>query len=227
MSWTLQDLENQMANELDQSATAPTAGGADWNLRLNALNRALFDWSESYDWRALLKVHNGVVSTASANASYVLPSDFRKLDGFPTITYDGVNTEQFTPIDTTKNHQYTDTDQYVNILGNPRDSQILYIHARSLVSGASVQFTYYAYPASLASTTNVTECPDPTFLVQRALYYVYKAKEDGRFPEAKTESDKILARLLENENTLGQAHRDNRVPNWNQSRYGFKIGRDG
>lgn len=226
MSWTLQDLQNQMANELDQSASAPTAGGSDWSVRLNALNRALFDWSESYDWRTLLKVHNGLVSTASANASYALPSDFRKLDGFPLITWDGSNSDQFTPIDATKNRQYTNTDKYVNILGNPRDGQVMYIHASQLVSGASVQFTYWKSPTSLASASNVAECPDPSYLVQRALYYVYKAKEDGRFPDAEVQSQRILARMLENENTLGQAHADNRIPNWNQSRYGYRIGRD-
>ena len=227
MSWSLQELQNQIASEMDQSATAPTAGGTDWSIRLNALNRALFDWGESYDWRALLKVHNGVISTASANASYALPSDFRKLDGFPLITWDGVNTDQFTPVDATKNTQYIDTDKYVNILGNDRDGKVLYIHTSTLASGASIQFTYWKSPQSLASATNLTECPDPTFLVQRSLYYLYKGREDGRFPEAKVESDRILARMIENENTLGQAHSDNRVHNWNETRYSFKIGRDG
>lgn len=226
MAWSLQELQNQIASEIDQSATAPTAGGTDWNIRLNALNRSNFDWSEAYDWRALLKIHNGLVSTASANASYALPSDFKKLDGFPLITWDGSNTDQFTPIDATKNQQYLDTDKYVNILGNDKDNKVLYIHSNQLVSGASIQFTYWATPASLASATNLTECPDPTFLIQRSLYYIYKGREDGRFPEAKVESEKILARMIENENTLGQAHSDNRVHNWNETRFGFRVGRD-
>lgn len=226
MSWTLQDLQNQIANEMDQSATAPTAGGTDWNIRLNTLNRSLRDWAEAYDWRALLKVHNGLVSTSQGNASYVLPSDFRKLDGFPRIVWDGSNAVNFTPIDTTKNSQYLDTDKYVNILGNDADTKVLYIHGGTLVSGASVQFTYWKSPISLASAINVTECPDPTYLVQRSLYYLYKGREDGRFPEAKVEADKILARMIENENTLGQAHSDNQVHNWNTTRYGFRIGKD-
>lgn len=227
MAWSLLDLQNQIASEIDQSATAPTQGGTDWNIRLNALNRSLKDWAESYDWRALLKVHNGLVSTSAGNASYALPSNFRKLDGFPLITWDGTNTEEFTPIDATKNSQYLDTDKYVNILGNDRDNKVLYVHGGTLASGASVQFTYWATPASLASATNLTECPDPTYLVQRSLYYLYKGREDGRFPEAKVEADRILARMIENENTLGQAHSDNSVHNYNTTRFGFKIGRDG
>lgn len=226
MSLSLLDLQTLIASEIDQSDTAATEGDTDWNIRLNFLNRALFDWAESYDWTVLKKVHNGIVSTSTGNASYALPVGFRKLDGFPRITWDGRNTDEFTPIDPTRNTEYLDTDNFVNILGNDRDGRTMYIHSKGLSSGASVQFTYWASPVSLASATNLTECPDPTFLVQRALYYVYKGREDGRFPEAKVESEKILARMIENENTLGQAHSDNRVHNWNETRYGFKIGRD-
>lgn len=226
MSWTVLDLQTQMASEIDQSATAPTQGGTDWNIRLNAFNRALIDWAEACDWGVLKKVFNGIISTSTGNASLALPNDFRKLDGFPKITWDGTNTEEFTPIDVTKNSQYLDTDKFVNILGNNRDSNIMYIHGGTLASGASVEFTYWKSPQSLASATNLVDCPDPTYLLQRGLYYIYKGREDGRFPEAKVESEKILARMLENENTLGQAHSDNRIHNWNETRYGFKIGRD-
>jgi len=220
MTLSLLDLQNQIASEIDQSATAPTQGGTDWNIRMNALNRALFDWAETYDWTVLKKVHNGLISTASANASYALPANFRKLDGFPVVAG-----EMYTPVNPTNNYRYLDTDKFVNILGNDRDNKVLYIHPNNLSSGASVQFTYWASPISLASATNLTECPDPTFLIQRALYYLYKGREDGRFPEAGVASDKILARMIEGENTLGQAHSDNQIHNYNQAN-GFRIGRD-
>lgn len=221
MSYSLLDLQNLIANEVDQSDTAPTEGDTDWNIRTSFLNRSLLDWSESYDWGVLKKVFNGVISTASANASIAMPSGFRKLDGFPII--DG---SEYTPVDPTRNSNYLSTDKIANIIGNDRDTRTLFIPMGGLSSGASVQFTYWASPVSLASATNLTECPDPTFLVQRALYYLYKGREDGRFPEAKVESEKILARMIENENTLGQAHSDNRVHNWNETRYGFRVGRD-
>lgn len=224
MALSLLDLQNQIASEMDQSPTAPTQGGTDWNIRLVALNRALFDWGEAYDWRALHKVFNGIISTSTGNASLALPASFRKLDSAPLITWDGSNTVAFTPIDPSRNHLYLDTDKYVNELGNDKENKVLYIHS-PLVSGASVQFIYWASPVSLASATNLTECPDPTYLVQRGLYYLYKGREDGRFPEAKVEADRILARMIENENTLGRGHSDNKVHNYNQD-LRFRIGRD-
>lgn len=227
MSWTLNDLQAQIAIELDQSATPATEGGTDWNIRTTALNRALFDWAESGEWRALLKVHNGLVSTSSANASYALPSNFKKLDGFPRIVADGTTAYDFPAVSPSDNRRYTDTDKFVNVLGNDKDNKVMFIHGSTLPSGASVQFTYWASPVSLASASNVTEIPDPTFLVQRALYYLYKGREDGRFPEAKVESDRILARMIENENTLGISSVNRSVQVGKQSFPNFRVGQDG
>lgn len=224
MSWSVLDIQTQIAIEIDQSSTAPTQGGTDWNIRLTAINRANLDWPNAYDWRVLHKPFNGIISTSTGNASLALPGTFKKLDSKPLITWDGSNTAEFPIIDISRNSLYLDSDKYVNELGNDRDGRTLYIHS-TLVSGASIQFNFWASPVSLASATDITECPDPTYLVQRSLYYLYKGREDGRFPEAKVESEKILARMIENENTLGVGHDDNRVHNYNQDR-GFRIGRD-
>ena len=62
--YTLQDAQEQIASEMDQSATAPTAGGTDWNIRKNALNRALIDYENSSDWDNLKVVYNSKVTAA-------------------------------------------------------------------------------------------------------------------------------------------------------------------
>ncbi len=218
---TVSDIQTAIANEIDQDDSAPTQGNTDWNIRLNLINRANIDWGESYTWTALKKVFNGLVSTSSANASYALPSDFRKLDGFPRISINGVDYD-FPAVDPSKNYQYVDTDKYVNVFPN-----VLYIHSDTLSSGASIQFTYYSSPASLVSAGNTIECPDPTYITQRVLYYMYKGREDGRFPEAKVEADRILARMIENENTLGRAYVDRNIQVGTEKNRSFRIGRDG
>lgn len=220
MAWTLTDIQTQIAAELDGSATIASTS-ADWANRLVAINRSLIDWAETTDWNALLKVHNGQISTATGNASYALPTDFRKLDSTVRIAGD-----EYPIVHASKTTQYVDSDKYAVDLGNDRDGHVLYIHAPTLASGASVQFSYYASPASMATTTDVVACPDPTFILQRSLYYIYKSREDGRFPEAKAESDKILARMLENEVALGRGYVERNVPNWMNERHSFRIGRD-
>jgi hypothetical protein len=226
MDWSVLDVQNQIAGEIDQSATAPSQGGTDWNIRLNAMNRSLIDWSNSNDWDSLKKIHNGIVSTSTGNASYALPGDFKKLDGFPKITWDGTTTNEFPVIDPSKNSIYLDSDKFVNIFNNSRDTKVMYIHTDALVSGASVHFSYYKSPQSLASAANLIECDDPTYVVQRSLYYIYKGREDARFPEAKVEADRIMARMIENENSRGIAYQDRSIPNQMEDKYSFRVGRD-
>lgn len=218
------DGQIQIASEMDQSPTAPTQGGTDWNIRLNAMNRALIDWENSNDWDSLKVVFNGKVTTAGF-ATLGLPANFKKLDGFPGIVWDGSTFNQFQVVDPSTNGQYLDSDKYVNVFDNAKDGKALYIHASTLASGASVQFTYYKSPQSLASATDVIEVPDPTYVVQRALYLIYKGREDGRFPEAKVEADKILARMIENEASRGLAYKDRSIPNQLEQR-SFRLGRD-
>ncbi len=210
-----------MAVELDRSTSSPAVTTSDWLTRQAVLDRANRDWAESYDWKDLLKVHNGNISTSSANASYVLPADFKKLDGNLRV---GGLTSPLLVVNPTDNGRYVDSDNFVNVIGNENTGRVMYLHTSALASGTSIQFTYFSQVTSLATTTSVSPCPDPTFLVQRALYYFYKATEDARFPEAKAESDKILARMIESENSLGKAYVDRtlQVP----SAGGFRIGRD-
>ena len=224
MSYTLQDAQEQIASEMDQSPTAPTAGGTDWNIRKNALNRALIDWQNSNEWDSLKIVYNSKVTVAGF-ATLGLPGNFNKIDGYPGIVWDGSTFNQFQVIDPSTNGLYTDSDKFVNIFNNASDGKRMYIHASTLASGASVQFTYYKSPQSLASAVDIIECDDPTYVIQRALYYIYKGREDGRFPEAKSEADKILARMMENEAARGIAYKDRSIPNQLENR-GFRIGRD-
>ena len=223
MTWTLQDCQEMIASEMDQSPTAPTAGGTDWEIRKNALNRSLIDWENSNDWDSLKVVYNSKVTVAGF-ATLGLPANFKKLDGFPGIVWDGSTFDRFQVIDPSTNGNYTDSDRYINVFDNASDGKAMYIHAVTLASGASVQFTYYKSPQSLASATDVIEVPDPTFVLQRALYYIYKGREDGRFPEAKVEADRILARMMENEASRGLAYKDRSIPVPNEN---FRIGRDG
>lgn len=226
MSWTVDTIQQQIASELDQSDSAPTAGGTDWTIRLNTINRALRDYAQSYDWDALKVIENGNISTSTGNASYAMPSGFRKIDSYARIMSDGKTTYDHPIVDPSENLLYSDTDRYVNILGNESDGYTMYIHSGTLSSGASVQFTYWRWPATLSTTTDVAMIPDASYLVQRSLYYLYKGREDGRFPEAKVEADRILARMVENENVRGWGEKGRRVQVGQHPYRNWRIGRD-
>src|SRR3990167_6593111 len=186
--WTLNDIQTQIASEIDGNATI-NSSGADWGNRLGPINRALFDWSETYDWSQLHKVYDGLISTSTGNASVALRDDFRRSDGIPFV-----GGEKYIIENPNRNHLYVDTDRVANILGDDANGYTMVLRGPTLASWASVQFTYFASPMSLSSIGQRTECPDPTYLVQKSLYYIYKSRNSGKFPEAKAEADRILAR---------------------------------
>ena len=181
------------------------------------------EWAETYDWQSLYKEYNTMTSNPSGNATIALPADFRKLSGYPKITADGTNTEEYTQIDPQKASMMA-SDAYYSYLLHDAGQSYLIVSPGSLVSGASIFISYWKSPASLVSPVNIVDCPNPDYLVQQTIAYVWESREDSRFPQAKAEADKILARLLEHENTQGYAY-DNKILTLEEKSYNFRIGK--
>lgn len=220
MSIDVTELQKRINSIISQDADAPTAGGDDWNLNLMYLNMSQNEWAEAYGWPTLYKEVNTMTSQATGNVTLSLPSDYRKLDGFLKIN-EGTDFE-YPLIDPTSRSQYAATDKYCYLLGYPGNYSLVINPMPG--SGASILYSYWASPASLASPTNVSLCPDPAYLVQRSIAYLWESRDDGRFPQAKAESEKILSRMLEFEVTKGHSY-DNTIKT-EEFKSGFRIGRN-
>lgn len=222
MAVDLSELQKRINSILNEDPTEPTQGGSDWNLYLKYLNMAQQEWQESYEWPTLFKEVNTLTSQATGNVTLSLPSDFRKLDGYPKICDESV-TAEYPQIDPQKKSRFDSTQKYVYILGYPGSYSLIINPMPG--SGASIFYSYWATANSLVSPTDVSYCPDPNYLVYRTTAFLWEARDDGRFTQAKGESDKILARMLENEVTKGHSY-DDRVMTREESRSSFVIGRD-
>jgi hypothetical protein len=226
MSLTVSDIQKRIAALVDQEDGAPTAGGDDWNLRLSYINMAQREWAESANWNCLYREYNSITSHAStANATIAMPIDFRMLAGFPKIVPDGVNTYEYSEIRPQEKDQYLDTDRYCYVLGNGSAYNLI-INPATLSSGASIFVPYLSTPSALASPTDVSPITNPDYLVKRSIAMLWEAREDERFPQAKTEADKVLARMLEINNSFFDQASYGQVKNIEQTRYKFRIGRD-
>jgi len=224
MAHTLDDLQSRVASVIDKDEDTSNITSADYSLRTSYLNLAQREWSETYDWQSLYRESNSVISTSTGNASVALPTDFRKLASFPRIAYDGATSYNFQEIRPQDKYQYASTDKYIMILGDDNVGKTMFINATTLSSGASVYIPYYASVSSLVSPADVAMCPNPDYLVQRALAYIYEAEADPRFPQAKVQSDKILRNLLEHEQVPGEAQ-DNKVQTVDRKDFSFRWGK--
>lgn len=215
---SLDNIQSKVAAVLDQNEDTSDISTADYSLRREYINMAQHEWAETYDWRSLYRESALRVSTSTGNASVALPADFRKLAEAPKITYDGTNTEYFPEIRPQEKRMYDSTDRFIYVLGDQNTGHVMFVNAQTLSSGASIQLAYYRSPASLVSPANIAMCPNPEYMVQRVLAYVWESQSDPRFQQAKFEADKILKQMLEYEQVYGEGYND-RV--WTTERKNF------
>lgn len=223
---TLDGIQSRVASIVDQNEDTSDLSSAVYSLRRTYANMAEREWAETYDWQSLYRESHSIISTSTGNASVALPTDFRKLAAMPRITFDGATTESFPEIRPQERGMYDPVSaRYVEILGDQSTGYIMYVNSSVLTSGASVMVPYYRSPASLVSPSNVAMCPNPEYLVQRTLAYVYESKRDSRFSSTKAEADKILQRMLEFEQVKGEAYNDRIQTTERKNFYGFRWGK--
>lgn len=230
MSITVDNIQSQVAGVVDQDQDTSNISTTDYDLRLSYLNRRERMWSELGKWQCLYKEFHSCTSLDSGNASVALPTDFRFIASFPKITYDGVNTEEFPVIRGQEEGQRLSTDKYVKILGNSNNGYCMVVNPGTssgfMVSGASIFVPYFLTPSSHVSPADVVYCPNPDYLVQGVIADIWEAREDARFQQAKVEANRILQNMLEFEMTPSEASADNRVRTVEETKYGFRLGRD-
>src|SRR4030042_4631424 len=99
------------------------------------------------------------------------------------------------------------------------------INPASLVSGASIFYSYWSTPADLSGASETSPVPDPNYLVCSAAAKLMALDEDRRAADYQGEADKILGGMLRNEVVKGEAY-DNRTKTIEETTYGFRLGRD-
>lgn len=218
MTNSVDEIQGKIAGILDQDPVSSNIDTNDYALRLSYMNLALREWAEAYDWQALYKEFNGIISTSTGNASVMIPSDFRKLASYPQITYDGANTYPFPETRPQEAAQYSSTDKRIEILGN-NQGYVMRVYGTDLTSGASVKIPYYASVGSLASPTNIPEIPNTDYLVKRTIAYWWETRNDPRFPQMKQEAERILASLIDYENVFSEAATNDRVKTVDETKF--------
>lgn len=223
---SVDEIQSRVASMVDQDESTANLDSTDYSLRLTYINRELQEWAEIQNWQTLFSQYNMVISTSTGNASVVLPNDFRKLAGFPKITFDGSATANFPEV-LPQQDGYEPTDKRVWILGNPNSGYILRIFGTTLASGASVQVPYFRAPASVASPANIPDIPNSDYLVQKTIAMIWESREDPRFPQAKSEAERILQNMMEKENTFNEASDYYRAKTVDETKFGeFSWGKD-
>jgi len=223
MSKNLNDVLTEVSAVVSQTTTV-TNTSDEYSLWKSYVNMAQTEWAESYEWSQLFIEYNTKTSYPS-QATITLPTNFRKLSGYPKISIDGLTTKEYAEIDSQKKTQYEDSDEYCYVLNTTGQSYLIVNPYDELVSGASIFVSYWRSPASLVSPADVVDCPNPEYLVKRTIAYVWEAREDERYLQAQAEASRILGNLIEMEQSKGYAY-DSKIQTVEENKYGFRLGRD-
>lgn len=224
---TLEQILQRIGSYVDQDDSTPT--GTDLTVRISYVNRAYDEWAITYDWLALKQPY-GFMPTMTSQTSVGLPSKFKKLES-PLYDY-GVDTNRQKPyeypeIREADRFNWNPVDQFCYVMGN-RLTGFNLIVPKGMSSGASMVADISVFPSSLATLTHVPVLNDPDFLVFRGIAYVLEARGDARFPQAKVDADRSLARMVEHENAFRFAGGAKFIPNtYSKMASHFRIGRRG
>jgi hypothetical protein len=226
---TINEIMESIAATVNQEASSPTAGGAEYNLWLEFINRAQSEWAEANDWEELRKYFSTTV-TGMTQATVSLPNDYRKAATAPRLYNTGNTTEgeEFPTIPVEERGLYDIADKYVYELGNYQDGKSLIFHPATLASGASIVIQYFSTPTSLASPTQVPPISDSQYLIDRTISYIFEARSDPRFQQQESKAREKLLSMVENANLSKYNSYGNPqyVKNAPLTKLGFRIGRD-
>lgn len=215
---TLNEILDDVAAVVDQDTTL--ASGTELTVRVNLINQALKEWSEAYEWKAL-RIPATLAFGLSAT-SIALPSNFKKLMS-PVYDVSLKPSVEYREIIPAERYLKGSQDKYIWTGGNKASG--LYVNFNpGMASGMSLAYEYQSTPSSLATLADVSVCSSGEFLAKRTIAYILQSRSDGRFPIVKSESDDLLANMIEEEAAFSGGM-NNKTPDV-YSRVGWRIGEE-
>jgi hypothetical protein len=227
MRLTVQTIMEQIAASVNQEATMPTAGGAEYTLWLAYINRSIAEWAESHDWEELKKTYYPPI-TGISQATVPLPGDFKQFAGPVKHWGTGVTGGEDWPLILEEEASiYQPTAKYFYVRGDVSGGYNILWNPATLASGASISISYFSFPTSLASPAQTPIIPDSQFLVDRTTAYILEARSDPRFQEQETKARDKLLQMVERADTAKYNSYVNPVYVGSvNKRSGFRIGKN-
>lgn len=220
---TLETILQRIGAYVDQESATPS--GTDLSVRTSYVNQAYDEWANAYEWRSLKTSYSLLASEALSTIP--LPANFSRLES-PIMNWgaDGrILPEEYELVEMADRRRYTDSDKYCYIEGNAASGYFLRL-TKPIEAGASVVFDYTIKPVELGSVGQKPLIDEPQYLVQKGITSVLEARGDARFPQAKVDAEKLLARMIENENARFSGAKENTVRNYYKGIASkFRIGR--
>lgn len=181
----------------------PTSEDEEYIVAMRLANEAINRWA-FYDntyWKELfttLQVSgDGDTTVSTGQTEYDCPEDFQEAGGFVKVK-DGVTTLQTYQILEPQQAQFrNDLSTYAYFTGSPVEGYVLHLNPAPAISlnAKDIDYVFYKKPTVITSGTDITEMPDPYFIVNRMLGQQFRANRNPYYQSAKNDAENALKQM--------------------------------
>lgn len=182
----------------------PAEGDEEYVVGMRLANEAINRWA-FYDntyWKDLYNTlqesGDGDSTIVTGQTDYDAPEDFQEAGGFIKVKDSSGNVQQSYPIVEPQEAQFkVDSAVMAYFTGDVANGFVLHLNPAppASLSGMDIDYVYYKKPTLFSSGTDVSECPDPYFIVNRMLAQQFRANRNPYYQSAKNDAENALKQM--------------------------------
>ena len=192
-------------------ADVPTSTDDEYTIGLRLANEAISYW-ENYDntfWKELYDTNqndgSGTQTITTGTIAYDAPDNFREAGGFVTVKSATGAVVQNYPIIEPHEAQFQGQDAvYCYFTGDPSNGYTLNLNPAptSALNGLDIDYVYYKTATLFTTGSDVSEMPNPYFIVHRILANQFRASRNPYYTAAKGDAENAM-KVMQMHNNSG------------------------
>lgn len=198
------DIFQQYYTLFRADSEVPAEGDDEYVVALRLANEAVNRWA-FYDntyWKDLFQTlqesGDGDSTITTGETDYDAPEDFQEAGGvIKILDTDGGVLQTYQIIEPQEAQFRSDGSTYAYFTGDVANGHVLHLNPApdASLSGKDIDYVYYKKPTEFASGTDVSECPDPYFIVNRMLAQQFRANRNPYYQSAKNDAENELKQM--------------------------------
>lgn len=207
---TFNDIFEAYYNLYRAEGTTPDNTDDEYIIALRLANEALARWA-NFDgtywnqlYTTLIAAEDGGKTIATGQSEYECPSDMREPGGMIKLI-SGTDTVKSIRVVQPHETQFENPEaDYCYFTGSPATGFVLNFNLAPTIelNGYEINYIYYKNPTEYTTGTDISEIPDPYFLVHRMLAMRFRASRNPYYQSALRDSEDAL-RIMQVDNNSG------------------------
>lgn len=224
MAYTLNDIMVEIALDFDFTSDLPPTTSSEYARRIKLINRYERQWARGMNgkWSSLRL--STTLSTVANTATVSLPTDFN-MNGLMLTSVGGIviGDSEYLFIDASQKNNYVDAQKICWITGNqvigytlnisPTPDSVMTIYLDYFTSNLAYDSTNVG-KAVMTDLTDITKCPDASFIINSVLGDLYKVDENPSLGVDFTAQARESMQLMIGDENVGNYNQFEEIPDY-------------